>query len=557
MKKILLSILFIGLLLGARTAPADDAKPIAVVSFAGYDALMADIDCIGKLSGNADLAKMLEGMVAMQTQGRGLAGLDKSRPWGVVVLANGASMPSGYGFIPVTKLEDLLAILKDLGIEITDADDGVAEITTPDGQTVFIKQKGDWAYICIDEDGFNSVADDPAKLLGDAAKKYTLSARLSIKNIPAELREMGMGFLQMGMQAGMEKMPDESDETYDLRMKVSKDSIEQTKKVLEEMDSIFLGFAIDKKTGSAYFDMEQTAIAGTDSAKQMSAIKKGKTAFGGFYQPDAVLTLSQFVTLDKKQQEQLKNTMSLYRAMLAMTIDDQELDDDERAKAKQIMGDIVKVVQDTIASGKLDIAATVNLAPAKSTLIAAASVANAAAADRIVRELAAIAKVEHPESAKMFRLDAAEHDGLKFHTLSVPLPEEMENRDKLVALIGEELKVALAAGDKQIFVGVGDGAVDKIKTAIDKSKQGADKEVPPVRISLSATPVAKLVGDLAEDFTVKIAASSIASALESADGEDHVTLVGESVPNGIRYRLTLQKGILKILGMIPMMAGGM
>ena len=560
MKKILLSMLFVGLLLGGfdvASAKADGAKPMATIAFSGYDALIADIECIGKLCDQPDLVKMIEGQLAMMTQGKGLAGVDKSRPWGIVVLAGDTPTPSGYGFIPVTKLDELLAVLKNFGMEITDAGDGVTEIVGPKGQSVFVKQQGDWAYVCMSEDGFADVAADPAKLLGDAAKKYTLSVRLLIKNIPPSLRGMGMGLLQMGMQAGMEQMPEESDENYALRMKVAQNSIEQTKKVLEEMDSIFLGFAIDKKTDSAYLDMEQTAISGTDTAKQLAAFKKGKTAFGGFYQPDAAFTFSQFATIDKTQQEQINNTLALYRTMLNMTIDDQELGDDEKAKAKQMMGDFIKVFEDTLATGKIDFGAAVTLAPAKSTLIAGSSVADGAAVDKIVRDLAAIAKAEQPEAAKMLKLDATEHAGVKFHTLSAALPEEMENREQIVAIIGEEVKLVLGVGGKQLYLGVGDGAIDKLKAAIDKSKSEAGKEVLPVRMSLAATPVAKLVGDLAEDFTVKIAASSIASALENAGSDDHVTLVGDAIPNGARYRITFQKGILKILGMVPAMAGGM
>ena len=40
---------------------------------------------MGKLAGNARLAPGLEALVTLLTQGKGLAGLDKTRPWGAVV----------------------------------------------------------------------------------------------------------------------------------------------------------------------------------------------------------------------------------------------------------------------------------------------------------------------------------------------------------------------------------------------------------------------------------------------------------------------------------------
>lgn len=558
MKKLLLSTLIVGLCLlgcGLAAATAADAKPIATLAFSGYDELMKDVECIGKISDQPDLAKMLETVLAMQTQGKGLAGLDKTRPWGVVILAGDDPMPTGYAFIPVAKLEELLGALKSAGMDISDPEDGISQISGPEGKTVFIKQQGDWAYVCLNKEGFAAADPDPAKLLGEAAKQYTLSLRLNMQNIPAQLSDMLMGMMEIGMQSGMQQMPEESDEDYDLRMKMTKNSLEQTKKLFKEMDSVFLGIAIDEKTGAAHVDIEQTALAGTDAAAQLAAVKSGKTDFGGFYQPDAALTLSSFAALDKSQQEQMNDTLTMYRVMLERAIDEQELGDEEKAKAKEMADAVVKIFADTIAAGRMDMGAALKLAPAKSTLIGGAAVADGSAADKVLRELVEVAKAEQPEAAEMLKLDAAEHAGVKFHTLSMPLPEEMENREQVTALIGEKVELVVGVGAKQLYLGVGEGSLDTLKAAIDKSKAEAGKEVLPMRMSLSVSPVAKLVGEMADDFMVKMTASSIGAALETAAGDDHVTIIGEPIPNGARYRITLQKGILKILGMIPAMAG--
>jgi hypothetical protein len=136
------------------------------------------------------------------------------------------------------------------------------------------------------------------------------------------------------------------------------------------------------------------------------------------------------------------------------------------------------------------------------------------------------------------------------------LPEETDGREKLVGIIGEEINLVLGIGEKQIYFGFGDGALYKLKAAIDSSKSQADTVVAPMRMSIAATPVAKLVGELADDFSVQMFSSAIATKLEEAGEDDHITTVGETIPNGIRYRITMQKGILKILGMFPAMAAG-
>ena len=84
MRRTLLSALVVALLLGGRSAcpaeetPAAGLKPLVTVSFAGYDELRADIEFVGKLGNNPQLAQGLEGMLKDMTQGQGLTGLHRS-----------------------------------------------------------------------------------------------------------------------------------------------------------------------------------------------------------------------------------------------------------------------------------------------------------------------------------------------------------------------------------------------------------------------------------------------------------------------------------------------
>ena len=72
MRKTLLSALAVAVLLGASgLCPAQstaEMKPVLVISFSGYDALFGDIEFLGKLGGNPDMAKGLEAMLKMFTE---------------------------------------------------------------------------------------------------------------------------------------------------------------------------------------------------------------------------------------------------------------------------------------------------------------------------------------------------------------------------------------------------------------------------------------------------------------------------------------------------------
>ena len=99
---------------GSARFAADDLKPVVTVSFAGYDEVLANIETIGKLGGKPDLAKGLEGMLAIITQGKGLSGLDKKAPWGMVVHLSEQGQPAGFGFLPVSDLKQLMDIADEL-----------------------------------------------------------------------------------------------------------------------------------------------------------------------------------------------------------------------------------------------------------------------------------------------------------------------------------------------------------------------------------------------------------------------------------------------------------
>ena len=148
MRKATRSMLVIALLLGvcclraAGAESANGAKRLAVVSLAAYDELLGSLELAGKLSGRPKLAKGLQGMVTVMTQGRGLAGLDTTRPWAIVIQADGASR-GGYACLPVDDLESFLEVLDLYAEQIEDLGDGVHKVKGKrPHEVVYLKQKG-------------------------------------------------------------------------------------------------------------------------------------------------------------------------------------------------------------------------------------------------------------------------------------------------------------------------------------------------------------------------------------------------------------------------------
>ena len=248
------------------------------ISFAGYDALMRDVAFIGKLGNRPDLPGLLQAPLNQMTGGKGLAGLDKKRPWASFIRVE---MPGftpevhSQTCVPVTDLKQFLANF-DAFVETSSAGDGIFEVKPKMGGTnVFVKEaKGGWAVLSNNKEDLSGTPADPIKALGGLNERYAVAAKLSIQNLPQQIRNTILQFLQAAaqMQGG-----DQAE--------VVKRSIEQVTMALNELDAVVIGLDIDEKAATAALDISVTAKPGTKMAAQMAEAAEKKTDFAGFLAP--------------------------------------------------------------------------------------------------------------------------------------------------------------------------------------------------------------------------------------------------------------------------------
>ena len=126
---------------------------------------------------------------------------------------------------------------------------------------------------------------------------------------------------------------------------------------------------------------------------------------------------------------------------------------------------------------------------------------------------------------------------------SVPVSSE----DAAKAL-GEKIDVVLGISDEKLYVAAGRDALKLLKDAIAKSKAAAGKEVPPMQLSIAATPIAKFMAEVAEG-PAKMMATMAAGMFEKSAGKDHVTITSRPVDNGVNTRLEVEEGLLKLVSL--------
>jgi hypothetical protein len=562
-----LSALVVALLLGgwsvcpAEETPAAGLKPLVTVSFSGYDELRADIEFVGKLGNNPQLAQGLEKMLKDMTQGQGLTGLDTKRPWGVVVQTDGQQKFPICGFIPVTDLKQLLTRVGNMQVvpfmeklfEVPAVPaDGVYELELG-GATVCVQEKGGWAFITSSREDLANVPADPQKALGDLNQKYDLAVRASIQNVPSDYRKMFVDQMKAGAEIGMGRLPGESDEDFALRQGVAQQMIQQIDTMINDLDEVLIGWAVDRRTGTSYLDFQVTAVAGTKTAAQFTQPATVTTNFAGFDLPGAALTGNWGGTLTDSDVAQAKSAIANVRAAALKELKNQGLSADELKLASQLLSDLLDVLEKTVENKTADGGLALLLKPGALTFVLGGTIADGAKLEKALKQLAAEVQKAEPQVAQILKLDAETHQGIRFHTLAVPT-KEMD--DEIAAkLFGDTLDVVLGISETSVYLSVGREAAGTLKQVIDQSKAQAGKQIPPARIAVAATPIAKFVAEVADDEGAKQMATKIGAMLEQSGGKDHLVLTSKPVPNGAAVRLEVEEGLLKVLGSLGQMLG--
>jgi len=538
----------------AQPLPGGDAKPMVTVSFSGYGEVLADVDFVGKLGGNPALGETLENMLKQKIGGEGLVGLDASRPWGALVQPGGAMGFSVVGFIPVTDLDALMGLLKvpETGEPIAQKEDGVYKIVTPEGPTISIAEKGGWAFLVTEPDALDNTPADPVALLNGLNQKYDLAARVSIQSIPAPLREKFKYELTTGAEAAMRRMPGESEEEYKIRTGVARTMVDRIASLVDEVDDVLLGVAIDREAGTGYLDFEITAVDGTRTAEQFAAVKPGPTRFGGLDIPGAALLVRTVGTLADADVADYKALVESIRTLAENELNKRDdLTPAELELASQMIADLFDWIDANVEKRTSDAGLTVLLETDGITAVGGATIAEGAKLDKLIKQLIELAIEEDPDIADVLTMDAEVYDGVRFHILSVPVPDEEAEQ-----FFGENLEVVVGIGDDTLYFAAGKDAVKTLKKVMDDSKAQAGKQVEPLLISVAATPIARFVAEVAEGGAA-FRATGLAMQLEQSEGKDHLKITAGPTTggNGIRVRVEIEEGLLKLLGGLSNMLG--
>lgn len=525
-----------------------ELQTVAVAALAGYDALLTDVDFIGELGGRPATADMVEGMLAFFTGGRGLEGLDKSRPIGVVLQTDGMSF-TPLACLPVADPTPMLELAENFGFEPIDIGDGVYELELPE-QVIYFQQVGAWTYVAQKAEALEYAPADPGKMLKSLVEKYDLGVTLMAQNVPDMYRQIALEQLRQGMEDSLEQEDDESDEDYQSRRDQTEAQIDQLADMIDGLDRVTIGWNIDSEGRRTFIDAELTGAAGSDMTLAMSVYDDSTSGVTGFHRPEAAASVLTVGTtppeLLEKQAAQFDSQIAMFRKQAQKAIEESdELPDDPEAREslQAAADDLLDAYADILRSGRIELGGSLDLSGAGFDLIAGAYVVDPSKVESAFKKLAeAFSKDEKFPGVEW---GYAEHAGVTLHGMSVPVPPQA---DALRDAVGDTIRVVMGVGGDRVYMAAGPRGEESLKRAIDESAGMTDKQILPAELIVSVGQILAAAEPLAPGEAAPVIGMLLEAMEDVPAGTDRLVVTTEAIENGVRIRYLLEEGVLKAIG---------
>jgi hypothetical protein len=546
----------------AVEAPAaGETKTIAVAALTSYNQLLEEIRFLGALGGNENAGDWVEGMIAFFTGGRGLEGLDKDCPIGVVLQTDGASF-APIGCLPVADLTPVLELAENFGFEPVDSGNGVYELELPD-QTVYFQQVGAWTFVAQTPEALAQAPADPSKDLTKLVEKYDLGVTLYSQNLPEMYRQIAMEQLRQGMEEGLVKEENETEEEFEARRELAETQIAQLSDLIDGLDVVTVGWSVDAEKKHTFLDAELTAIEGTDLALAMTTYDNATSGVTGFHRPQAAASvLTSGVTppeLLEKQKAQNEAAIEMVRSQIDKALQEQieegKIPDDPAVQdaIKGATADLVDVYADMVRNGRIEIGGSLDLSGEGYDAIAAAYVPDPAKVEAAFKKLADAAAKE-PKFPGV-EWGYATHAGVTLHGMTVPVPEEpAQGRQAL----GETVRVIMGVGNERVYFAMGPRGEESLKKAIDESAAKAGQPIsPPGELIISVGQLLTASEKVSPPNVAPMIGMILSGMEDVPPGTDRVVISTESIDKGMRIRYLFEHGVLKAIGQAAATAAAM
>ncbi len=515
---------------GGAVAPSDVSEPVVVVTLASIQKLMEDVNYLSSVLGQPQAGGMFSMMAGSMTQG-----IDPSSPIAVLVpLVDG--VPEPIAMVPTT---DVRAVLKRLEAQTGPVDeqpDGTLVIAIG-ASTVYVRQAGNWAVLARNRALLDAAPADPSGLLTGLGNDYDLAVRLKMQLVPAQTREMLVAQLRQGFEQAMKS---QNAGGADSNRDMAEATIKQIEQLIQETDELKLGWNIDKAGSQVTFDGSFTAVAGSQLAEMYSGQHSIPSSFASVIRDDAAAFYHAAASISPQMIEQTRSSVqtSISAVKNAIASED-KLTPEQAAEVQQMIDRIADLAVDSIAEGKADTGALLLADANKMQFVFGAFVSDGNEAAQIAKDIAS--KVEGEKDAPRFKFNVGTYKNVTMHAVEFDVPAKAAEVQKV---FGETAVLHIGTAPKAVYVAVGKGSEELLKSFIDSGAADNGGSRPIAQMRVHMLPILQFIQSVKPNDAV----SAMMDALSRTPDPGTVRMVSDSIPGGLESRVSVGEGMLKAIG---------
>ena len=517
---------------GSLTAARGDERTVlAVVTADSYADLKKQAGWLGTQVGQPGLAGMLESVLLMATQGRGLAGLDVKRPLGAVVTTDGGDL-AVHGFLPVKSLDKLLDSLQAVTGPTQQSGD-TRSLTLPNGIALDLVEENGWAI--VSPQGMDVEAVDPAPLFAPLAENYTLGIELFPHLLPDALRQQ----LRMLIEQGAAAAGEQGQQLDGRAVAAAVDGLANT-------ESLAVGIAIDSDNGQLFLENRTIAVPGSPMALAMQGADKGQLSVPMPPAADGSRPAITAHVVQSVPEASRRDAIAMLEQALPAT------SNDPLTKTLALL--LRETIASVLATGGIDAAACVdpvdvakNVAQqdgskALPAVTAGIRVKDGAALETRIKQTFGGqngGKPLLPPGVKI-AFDSGKVGSTNLHTITVDV-----SGTEAAERLGDAVDVTLAVTPEYAFLMAGGDPKQRLTTVVGPTGKADSEAKPIVGVDMS---VSRLLAPMLAEFGILPTDSP---AAEEETGNDRkggdVTLLIRPIDRGLATRLSADATALRVL----------
>ena len=229
------------------------------------------------------------------------------------------------------------------------------------------------------------------------------------------------------------------------------------------------------------------------------------------------------------------------QAMKKIEEEDDLADDQERAKAKKIVNDLLDVAVETTKAATMDCGGCLVLKPKALTAVVGGFVSDGDKLAASIKELHAFAKSKDTKTPDV-NFDAETHRNVTFHTASIALPADADANARKI--LGDPVEVIIGTGKTSAYLAFGKDAKATLIDVLNASAEAKDEKVPPVQAYVALLPVMQFVASIDDNPVI----ASLIETLKTTEGKDRITFSLLPTTRGVSVRLALDAGVVATIG---------